>query len=203
MKRLSDKTAERNVAYSALRRIVITGQFCQYPGCRSHATDVQHRRGRGLTFVLNVATWSLLCRRHHHEITIDPPLGKRLGLVESRHLQEIPLMPRRAIPRCRSCGHPLCWATTENGQSIPLIADANGEPVAHEDTGLAGRLQEVPADAIPGDLFGDKPDGLIVAALGKGQDADPDLPIWLTHFVNCPEAEEWRAANELETAVRS
>lgn len=196
MKRVSEKTAERNLYYRTLRRMTIPGARCQFAGCRRTGTDVHHRRGRGLTFMLNVATWSFLCRPHHGHIDGNPSHGRQLGLIESRYLKEIPLMP--ATPaRCKSCGRPIVWATTEEGRSIPLIATPLGEPLAHPDEGGAGRLQTVDPDDIPGDLFGAKPDGIVVEVLGKDQEADPGRPVLLTHFVDCLQAEEWRHANGL------
>lgn len=72
---------------------------------------------------------------------------------------------------------------------IPLDADpATGRPLDHDDTGLAGRIQEEHQL-----LFTDGAvDELWVKVLKKGEEADPGLPIWLSHFATCPDSEEHR-----------
>ena len=192
----SAKTRDRDRYYRDLRRVWLPGRQCEYPDCWDPATDVHHRRGRGRLHMLNVATWSALCRPHHQTVTDHPDHGRQVGLIQSRHHQEIDLMPPpRAIPRCGSCGHAIAWAVTTAGKSIPIQAQPTGLATEYSDNRRAGRVQQVPEHDIDRDLFGDIPLALVgktvVRALGEGEAPDPDLPIWFTHFVWCPNAEEW------------
>lgn len=95
------------------------------------------------------------------------------------------------MARCGSCNARIVWAQTESGSSIPIEADQYGDPAGYPDTGQAGRIQEVePAPT----LFDPEPDTTgrtIVRVLGREGRADPGRPIWLSHFVSCPQATEW------------
>lgn len=94
-------------------------------------------------------------------------------------------MTRFEISTCRSCFRVMAWAMTGAGRMIPLDADRNaGRPLEYTDDGKAGRIQEMSL------LF---PEATVaVRTLGDGELADPDLPIWRSHFATCPNADEHR-----------
>lgn len=81
--------------------------------------------------------------------------------------------------RCRSCGAPITWTTTEGGERMPCDA----HPVAGGNIRLLpGAPGEPPTSRVtPGgmvDMFDPTDDGVR----------------YLAHFVNCPDADEWRSA---------
>jgi hypothetical protein len=51
--------------------------------CMEEATDVHHRRGRGI-YLLDISTWIPVCRACHAWIEENPNKSKELGLSESR-----------------------------------------------------------------------------------------------------------------------
>ena len=73
------------------------------------------------------------------------------------------------MSRCRSCGAPIMWATSERGKSIPL----DPEPYR-----------------------GDSPAGLFVlrgrTAIAITPDAFPDEPRFVSHFATCSHPERHR-----------
>lgn len=97
------------------------------------------------------------------------------------------------MAKCKSCGVAVFWVETKSGSRNPLIADPKtGLPAVHPDTGKAGRIQleQIRQDLTGGETY-------VVRMLRKGQEADPDKPVWLTHFVDCPQAVAWRRATKI------
>lgn len=99
--------------------------------------------------------------------------------------------------KTRTCSAPIVWAYVQKAPKakvsrMPLEANPEtGEPMEFEDNGKAGRIQ-IGHRAVS--LLGE-PDQLLVRVLENGEIADPELPIWQTHFVTCPDSEAWRNKN--------
>lgn len=70
------------------------------------------------------------------------------------------------MSRCRSCNAEIVWAITENGKRMPFDAEPAERP-----TGLFK-------------LVNDGPDVLARSVAGE--------PVYLSHFVTCPNADEHR-----------
>jgi hypothetical protein len=89
-----------------------------------------------------------------------------------------------ASARCDSCGAPVIRATTVNGRE--------GTPI------------DAAPDAERGNLFllwrpGNQPLALAVSSLNaKGREAvgREGVPLYLSHFATCPDAEKWRRRPE-------
>jgi len=73
------------------------------------------------------------------------------------------------VSRCRSCDAPLLWARTERGRRIPL----DPEPYTGPE---------------PGGLFVLRDDVAIAVSPG----AFEGEPLYRSHFVTCPHANDWR-----------
>lgn len=188
MKQRSTKTGARDRYYSRLRSVWMSSECGgKIPGVHEgQAVDVHHMKGRGLRFMLDVSTWVALCRACHQHITVNPLEGKRLGLIRDKNERG---MTMASYSHCKSCGRPIYWVKTQAGASMPLDADVELElPLAHEDNGKAGRVQEAHTEP---DLFGEV-DVYVVHVLDKGTEADDSLPIWGSHFATCPQADEHR-----------
>ena len=69
---------------------------------------------------------------------------------------------------CRSCGAEILWAETVNGKRIPLDAEPAERPQG------VFKLIERPGNPTP----------LATSAATE--------PVYLSHFVTCPNADEWR-----------
>ena len=190
----SRKTAERDRLYRQLRSVFIgAGDRCVAGGrlpvvCDGLATDVHHTMGRSARYMLNVATWARLCRPCHLWVTDHPAEARRLGL--SRHRRGDPPPMTSHVQTCRACTALMYYATTEAGASMPLIVDPETRrPAAQLDDGKAGRIQVVEAEQqlfAAGDPAAADADDLTVRVLSKGEPANPDFPVWLSHFVDCP-----------------
>ncbi|WP_009473848.1 hypothetical protein [Rhodococcus sp. JVH1] len=76
--------------------------------------------------------------------------------------------------QCRSCKAPIRWARTQHGKHIPI----NAEPSASGNVLL---------DHIGGVLHAGVMRGNQLAAIRR-----TDRPLFLPHFVDCPNAGEWR-----------
>lgn len=75
---------------------------------------------------------------------------------------------------CSSCGAPIIWARTEKGRRMPL------DPGAREDGNVARLGAQVGGD-------------LLVEVLPAGHTATSGDPLrFVTHFVTCPHADQWR-----------
>ncbi len=88
IKRRSDKKTKEDCQYQILRETFFSNplnQLCQakLPGCNIHATDVHHKRGRGIYYLV-VSTWLAVCRQCHDRITRNDRDAILLGLSESR-----------------------------------------------------------------------------------------------------------------------
>ena len=127
IKQKSTKTAARDSYYSNLRKVWLPGRRCalhgRLDGCQGMATDVHHIRGRGRRFMLDVGTWSALCRACHDMITFaSPDLGKKLGVIESRDGRDYePDEPYDG--QCGACGGLIRWEwNPELERSEPIDA---------------------------------------------------------------------------------
>jgi len=78
--------------YSGLRIIFLRDNpVCQacLDGCAHNATEVHHKRGRGVWFLV-VETWLAVCWRCHRWIEDHPDEAKELKLSEKRTIGYIP-----------------------------------------------------------------------------------------------------------------
>jgi len=73
---------------------------------------------------------------------------------------------------CRSCKAPILWATTKNGESIPLDPDPtpDGNLILMA-SGVALVRAKTDQSTLPG---------------------FDDAPRYVSHFSTCPQADEWR-----------
>lgn len=152
---VSVKTADRNRYYQQLRLVWRPDlRRCegQREGCYGRGNEVQHRRGRSARYMLDVSTWSALCRPCHHWATINPDEAKAAGLAESRLSDTTEPAGIVGTDTCRTCDHFIVWALDGN-RSVPLEAWQIGGPIdvdpkgtglyQQADAGL-GRFQVVP-----------------------------------------------------------
>ena len=70
---------------------------------------------------------------------------------------------------CRSCGAEVIWTVTEAGKSMPVDASAMAT----------------------GNLVLERENGVVRSHVENMMD-DPDEPRFTSHFVTCPEADQWR-----------
>lgn len=87
---------------------------------------------------------------------------------------------------CRSCKAPIRWAETDAGKAIPI----DPEPVptgnlvmTHVTVGGPVRVRYVR-----------------VRYVRKGEQLSPEAPRYVTHFVSCPERDQWRKPKEKESS---
>lgn len=73
------------------------------------------------------------------------------------------------VSRCRSCGAEIRWVQTITGKNVPIDA----EPVDDGNITLERVLGQE-------------------RAVVNGQPSLVGGPLYVSHFVTCPEAEEWR-----------
>lgn len=86
IRQVSKKQAILNQDYSKLRVVFLKeNPLCKAKlmGCTGVATDVHHKRGRGV-YLLRTDTWVALCRTCHQRVETHPDEAKALGLSESR-----------------------------------------------------------------------------------------------------------------------
>ncbi|UVT24951.1 hypothetical protein NXT08_22380 [Rhodococcus pyridinivorans] len=78
------------------------------------------------------------------------------------------------ITRCGTCRADIVWASTEKGNAIPVE----------------------PASTPNGNLMLSTVAGVRLAAVVKGSRRDAlaaaGVPLYLSHFVSCPQASQWR-----------
>ena len=97
--------------------------------------------------------------------------------------------------RCKSCARPIYWAVVEgSSKRIPLIReDGAHEPKAFDPAeSTIGRIQEALRVVGLFDEVGAQPVEITVRVLGEGDDVDAQLPVWRSHFADCPQSAEWR-----------
>lgn len=177
--------AEDERYYRVLRRVWLGGR-CEalLEGCDGRAGQVHHMRGRIGSLLCDVEWWLGVCAHCHQMITehkIDP-YAAGLSFHRNATTGEPRKMSRYAL--CKSCQAPMYWVKrADNGKSIPLIADEGTKlPKVQPDGGGAGRIQAVdPSDLNAG-----------VHVMKKDEMAMPDQPVWLSHFVDCPEGKGWK-----------
>jgi hypothetical protein len=88
IKPVSDKQSKLNAGYAKLRKVFFSDPKnlsckAQLHGCTYDATDVHHKKGRGI-YLIDISTWLAVCRSCHHWIEENPEEAKNLGLSESR-----------------------------------------------------------------------------------------------------------------------
>lgn len=83
-------------------------------------------------------------------------------------------MGRDNTGRCRGCQAPMTWALTDRGKGIPLDPD----PVPD------GNLVQAGENADDGRM--------IVRYLAKGEEPEPGVARYKTHFATCENADEFR-----------
>lgn len=176
----STKTAGRDAEYSWLRQVWLPGRRCWQ--CGSFATDIHHRRSRGVApgNVLDVWNWAALCRPCHQRITEHPSEGYASGLSLRSHepLHRHPEMID--LDFCRRCSKPIFWARWSGAeQSVPLDADLlTSEPLDTEDGTVQETYREVVLDG----------PSVVVVALVDETDYDPELPLLRPHRMTCTTA---------------
>jgi hypothetical protein len=85
---VSDKKIRQDREYRILRKEFFrdpNNHVCQarLPGCLYSATDVHHKRGRGIYYLIT-STWLAVCRKCHSWITENSRAAILMGLSESR-----------------------------------------------------------------------------------------------------------------------
>ena len=185
----SAKTAERDRYYSRLRSVWLDDRCeAMIDGVHSGpATDVHHRKGRGVRWMLDVSTWLAVCRSCHMHIESFRDDARAAGFL-FRENDEVPAMA--SFAQCKSCGRSIYWVRSDADRSIPLIADDETRmPKAFDDVpGLPGRIQETHRElSLSEELL-----GIVVRVLGKDSEADPELETWRSHFSDCPHADQHR-----------
>lgn len=86
MNKVSDKLAEELYLYGVMRlRFLDVFKKCQASlrYCQYHATQVHHKRGRGL-YLLDLETWLAVCPSCHQRIELNPAWAKLIGLSLDR-----------------------------------------------------------------------------------------------------------------------
>jgi hypothetical protein len=190
MNQVSAKTRDRNEYYRLLRAVWLPERTCE-KGCLAQATDVHHSMGRGKSFMLDVATYKALCRRCHQHVTDHPTEAYELGLT-LHTWEDPPIMPATAV--CRSCFAPIYWVKSGD-TSMPLVADPDsGEPKDFSEDAAnrmitRGRIQETWREA---SLLGSSSE-IHVRVLTADETPNPALPVWRSHFWDCPQAHQWRS----------
>lgn len=85
--KISKKRASNNKIYSLIRNIFLN-LFCiceaKLPGCTTRATDIHHKRGRGI-YLLIIRFFLPVCRSCHDQIGIKSKEAMEKGLSESRY----------------------------------------------------------------------------------------------------------------------
>lgn len=77
--------------------------------------------------------------------------------------------------RCSSCGAPITWAVTTTGKRMPVDA----EPAPNGNVELTPLLSAFNREPTEATVHAQRP-------LGH------EGPLHLSHFVTCPQADEWR-----------
>ena len=81
----------------------------------------------------------------------------------------------KATDRCRSCDAPIAWGLTAKGKRLPL------DPAPSENGNVAASLSD---------------SGILDVGVPDRRQRDAMLctgrPLYLSHFVTCPNAKEWR-----------
>lgn len=87
IKRVSDKKAKLDIAYSVLRkRYLLDHPNCmaRLPDCTLKSTDIHHMMGKVGLLYLDDTQFVALCRVCHQKIELSPDLAKALNLSKSR-----------------------------------------------------------------------------------------------------------------------
>lgn len=56
---------------------------CEFPGCNQQASDIHHKKSRGL-YLNDVSTWMSVCRHHHTWIHDNDKEAREKGLLLSK-----------------------------------------------------------------------------------------------------------------------
>tara|TARA_B100000963_G_C22515142_1_gene620273 strand:+ start:441 stop:713 length:273 start_codon:yes stop_codon:yes gene_type:complete len=86
IKKVSKKMSKINSEYSKLRKEFLQNHpicHAKIYKCSLHATDVHHKKGRGI-YHLDVNTWLPVCRSCHMWIEVHPLEASELGFSESK-----------------------------------------------------------------------------------------------------------------------
>lgn len=88
---------------------------------------------------------------------------------------------------CDTCAAPIFWClSTTTDRRIPIDA----LPVAHGNVTLDGDPRSISGrDTLRATVHGPMDIELLKLA-------NPDLELYVTHFVTCPDADQWRAGTE-------
>ena len=78
------------------------------------------------------------------------------------------------MPACRSCGSEILWAITVNGKPIPIDREPSADGNVRITMDTSGRRQALVLGPLDVELY---PEG---------------EPLYLSHFVTCPQSDEWR-----------
>jgi hypothetical protein len=85
IKPFSEKRAEENILYHEERLVFLKANpTCEFPDCKSQATDVHHKQGRIGERLRDFTKCSALCRKHHRFITDHPDWAKENGFEISK-----------------------------------------------------------------------------------------------------------------------
>lgn len=83
IKKVSDKQAKINAAYSVLRKQFLKDNHnCKV--CNREATEVHHKLGRVGKNMLDTTEWLAVCSSCHHEIEMNPQWAKENGYSKNR-----------------------------------------------------------------------------------------------------------------------
>lgn len=95
------------------------------------------------------------------------------------------LHPITKCAACRSCGAGIVWAVTAKGEKMPVdperVLPGVGNLVLYFEVDGLGNLVDPPTQR--------------VATATPEQKASG--PVWLSHFVTCPKASDWRKREAL------
>ena len=81
IKPISDKQKKRLTLYSKAREIYLKENTkCEYGNCNSDATEIHHKKGRGIE-TANPEHFMSICRYHHSHIHNNPMESRTLGYL--------------------------------------------------------------------------------------------------------------------------
>lgn len=86
IKKKSDKLKKKEGEYHKVRLEYLNiHQTCEarLPGCTKYATDIHHKKGRGI-YLTDVSTFLAVCRTCHNFIELNPETAKQLNLSDNR-----------------------------------------------------------------------------------------------------------------------